>query len=88
MSWKKPVLMGAWSLATLAWLVQIPVLLMMSDKTAKLLSLSGAVLLTEIAFYATAGLLGLTLLQSRQKVWATVKTLIKPKSANKDLLHR
>lgn len=88
MSWKKPVLISAWSLAALAWLVQIPVLFVVSGKTAKLLSLSGAVLLTEIAFYATAGLLGLTLLQSRQKVWATVKTLIKPKPANTDVLHR
>ncbi|MEO1475727.1 MAG: hypothetical protein AAFS13_05040 [Pseudomonadota bacterium] len=82
MSWKKPVLIGAWSIAVLGWIAQVPVLLLVSDKTAKLLSFSGAIVLTEIAFYATAGLLGLTLVQSRRKIWTAVKGFVTRKSTS------
>ncbi|MEO0882395.1 MAG: hypothetical protein AAFY34_06645 [Pseudomonadota bacterium] len=82
MSWKKPVLIGAWSLALVGWIAQIPVLLLVSDKTAKLLSFGGAIVLTEIAFYATAGLLGLTLVQSRRKIWAAIKAFVMRKSTS------
>lgn len=83
MSWKKPLLIGAWSLAALGWLAQVPVLLLVSDKTAKLLSFGGAIVLTEIAFYATAGLLGLTLVQSRRKIWAAIKAFVSRKSISR-----
>ncbi|MEO0818260.1 MAG: hypothetical protein AAFX86_13270 [Pseudomonadota bacterium] len=76
MSWKKPVLIGAWSLAGLGWIAQVPVLLLVSDKTAKLLSFGGVIVLTEIAFYATAALLGLTPVQSRRKIWTVVKGFV------------
>lgn len=75
MSWKKPVLITAWSLAALAWLIQIPVFVFVAEKKTLLLSLGGAALVTELAVYATAGLLGLTLMQSRARIWNTIKAV-------------
>ena len=75
MSWKKPVLIGTWSLAGLAWLAQIPALMLIGEKKTLLLSLGGAAILTELALYATAGLLGLTIVESRQRIWRTIKAV-------------
>ena len=75
MSWKKPVLIGTWSLAGLAWLAQIPVFLLISEKKTLLLSLGGAAVATELALYATAGLLGMTVIESRKRIWATLKAV-------------
>ena len=79
MSWKKPVLIAAWSLAALAWLIQIPVFLFIEEQKTLLLSLGGAAVMTELAIYATAGLLGMTLLESRKKIWNTIKAVLTQK---------
>lgn len=76
MSWKKPTLIGAWSFAALAWLVQIPVVLMVSEKKTLLLLLGGAAAITELTIYATAALLGMTLVESRRKIWNTMKAVM------------
>ena len=75
MPWKKHALIAAWSLAGIAWLAQIPVLMLISEKKALLLSLGGAFALTELALYATAGLLGITIVESRQRIWKTIKAI-------------
>lgn len=82
MSWKKPVLIGIWSLAALGWVAQLPVFLFVNEQTTKLLSFGAAIVLTEIAFYATAALLGLTLVQSRQKIWAAIKAFFRRRSTS------
>ena len=86
MSWKKPALIGAWTLAALAWLAQIPVLLIVSDKTTLMLSLGGAAVITELALYATAGLLGLTIVESRKRIWATIKAVLLLKAPDRQSL--
>ena len=79
MSWKKPLLIAAWSLTALAWLIQIPVFLFIEEQKTLLLSLGGAAVMTELAIYATAGLLGMTLLESRKKIWNTIKAVLTQK---------
>ena len=75
MPWKKTVLIATWTLAGLAWLVQIPALMLIGEKKTLLLSLGGAFALTELALYATAGLLGITVVESRQRIWGTMKAV-------------
>ena len=76
MPWKKKALIAAWSLAAIAWIAVIPVALIASSQKAIVLSLGGAAVITELAIYATAGLLGLTLVESRKRLWNTVKGVL------------
>ncbi|MEO9970106.1 MAG: hypothetical protein ABJG15_09845 [Hyphomonadaceae bacterium] len=69
MTWKKLVLSLVWGLAILAWAALFayqgtdP---MIKDWT---IAVTGVAILTEIAFWATAAILGLTILESRKRVF-------------------
>lgn len=72
MNWKKTAFFAVWSLVAAAWLAQIPAFFLITDKTTLLFAFAGAVLMTEIAVYCTAWLLGMTLIQSRKRIWQLV----------------
>ena len=76
MTWTKKALIAAWSLAAIAWVAVIPVALIASNQKTIVLSLGGAAVVTELAIYATAGLLGLTLVESRKRLWNTLKGIV------------
>ncbi len=79
MKWKKPVLMFVWGVALVGWLGIAAV------AGAKFLSagfeidtrlwiayLTGVAIVTEAAFWATAAILGVTILESRKRIFGAI----------------
>ncbi len=75
MAWKKLIVGGVWSAALLGWAALF--IFKTTDPTIKewTMAVTGTALLTEIAFWATAAVLGLTLWESRKAVF---RTLLRP----------
>ncbi len=72
MTWKKRALFGAWTAVGLAWLAMLALYFTGPSKTTMTIAFAGALLLTELAVYATAAVLGLSVLESRKRIWAKI----------------
>ena len=70
MAWKKLTLLAVWGSALIAWIGVIG--FYFTDPSVKgwTIAVTSAALVTEVAFWATAALLGLSLWESRKKVVA------------------
>lgn len=69
MEWKKLVLAMVWTAALAAWGALAA--FYFTDPSLKewAAAVTGVAVLTEIAFWATAGVLGITLWESRKAIW-------------------
>lgn len=69
MTWKKITLSIVWSLSVLAWLALIA--FNFADPTMQnwVIAVTCAAIITEVAFWTTAALLGASLVESRKKVF-------------------
>ena len=69
MGWKKLILCLVWGAALIAWLGLIP--LYATDPSVKMWAAGVTVvaIATEVAFWTTAALLGVTIWESRKTVW-------------------
>ncbi len=72
MTWKKRALTGVWTIAALAWLALIALYLTGQSKTVLTIGFAAALILSELAVYGTAALLGLSVIESRKKIWAKI----------------
>lgn len=70
MNWKKPTLIGLWSLVALAWLAVIGVYFTDPSKALWVGTVAGAAVISEIAVWTTAAILGLSVIESRKRIWA------------------
>jgi len=70
MTLKKRALIAAWSIVAVAWLAVIILYFAGPSKTTMAIGFAVALLLSELAVYATAAVLGLSVLESRKRVWA------------------
>ncbi len=68
MAWKKLVLAIVWSVALLVWLGVVGVYLSEPTTREWTIAIAAAALATEIAFWLTAALMGLSLWESRKSV--------------------
>ena len=68
MAWKKLVLAIVWSVALLVWLGVVGVYLSEPTTREWTIAVAAAALATEIAFWLTAALMGLSLWESRKSV--------------------
>lgn len=72
MNWKKPTLIALWSLVALVWLAVLGVYFSAPSKTVWIVTVTGAAVMTEIAVWSTATILGLTVIESRKQIWAKI----------------
>lgn len=79
MTWKKRALAAMWAIVALGWLAFIVLYFTGPSKTVLTVGFAGALILTELAFYATAAVLGLTVLESRKAIWAKLTSPFRKK---------
>ena len=72
MSWKKPTLIGLWSLVAIAWLAVIGIYFTGPSKTVWIATVAGAAIISEVAVWGTAAILGLTIIESRKRIWSKI----------------
>jgi len=72
MSWKKPILIGLWSLVAIAWLAVIGIYFTDPSKTVWIATVAGAAIISEVAVWGTAAILGLTIIESRKRIWSKI----------------
>ncbi|MBD59577.1 MAG: hypothetical protein CL808_05595 [Citromicrobium sp.] len=70
MNWKKTALIVLWSLVGVAWLAVIGVYFTEPTKSVWIATVAGAAIVSEVAVWTTAGILGLSLIESRKRIWA------------------
>ena len=79
MSKKKLALALVWSIAAAAWLGVIATYLLVSSKTVFVIALTAAAIISEVAVWSTAAVLGLTVIESRKRIWAAISRNFKSK---------
>ena len=72
MNWKKRALTALWSIVALGWLAFLVLYLTGPSKTALTIGFAAALIVSELAVYATAALLGMSVIESRKKIWAKI----------------
>ena len=72
MSKKKLALSLVWSITVAAWLGVIATYLLVSSKTVFVIALTTAAVISEAAVWSTAAVLGLTVIESRKRIWGTI----------------
>lgn len=70
MSWKKTALIALWSLVIVAWLAVVGIYFTDPSKTVWIATVAGAAIVSEVAVWGTAGILGLSLIESRKRIWS------------------
>ncbi len=75
MAWKKWVLGVAWCAAAIGWAALVAFYFTEPSVKAWAVAVTGATILTEIAFWTTAALMGITLWESRKSVF---RLLLRP----------
>ena len=73
MNWKKPILIVLWSLVALAWLGVVGVYFTDPSKALWVGTVAGAAIISEIAVWTTAAILGLSVIESRKRIWARIR---------------
>lgn len=72
MNWKKSLLTVLWSLVAVAWLAVVAVYFTDPSKAVWIGVVASAAVLSEVAVWSTAGILGLTVFESRKRIWARI----------------
>ena len=70
MTWKKTALTALWSLVAVAWIAVVAIYFTDPSKSVWVATVAGAAIVSEVAVWGTAGILGLSLIESRKRVWA------------------
>jgi len=70
---KKLVLQLMWSVVAVAWLVLGGIFFMAESKTTAVIALTSGLVVTEIAVWLSALLLGLALVDARKVLWAKLR---------------
>ncbi len=70
MNWKKRALTAMWTVVALGWLAFIVLYLTGPSKTVLTIGFAAALIVSELAVYATAALLGMSVIESRKTIWA------------------
>ena len=73
MNWKKPTLIALWSLVALALLGVVGIYFTDPSKSLWVGSVAGAAVISEIAVWTTAAILGLSVIESRKRIWARIR---------------
>ena len=73
MTMKKPVLMLVWGAALIVWVAVAGIYFTEPSKQQWVIAVTVAAVVTEVAFWATAAIMGLSLFESRRQVmrWIT-----------------
>ena len=79
MNWKKPILIVLWSLIALAWLGVVGVYFTDPSKALWVGTVAGAAVISEIAVWTTAAILGLSVIESRKRIWARIRAPFGPR---------
>ncbi len=79
MNWKKPILIVLWSLVALAWLGVVGVYFTDPSKALWVGTVAGAAVISEIAVWTTAAILGLSVIESRKRIWARIRAPFGPR---------
>ena len=69
---KKRILIALWSIVALAWLAVIAVYLATPSQGIWIAAVTGAAIVSELAVWGTAAILGLTILESRKRIWKRI----------------
>jgi len=69
MAWKKWALGAAWCAAAIGWAALVGFYFTDPSAIAWTIAVTGAAILTEIAFWSTAAILGITLWETRKSVF-------------------
>ena len=69
MGWKKAVLALVWSIVALGVLALVGFYFTGPDREAWFIAVTALALSAEVAFWVTAGLLGITVFESRKKIF-------------------
>ena len=72
MSWKKLVLGLAWGIVVLAWIGVIAGAGLGLSKAQGVIAVTVAAVITEIAFWVTAAILGVSVFESRKAIWRSI----------------
>lgn len=70
---KKLVLKVMWSVVAVAWLVLGSIFFIAESKTTAVIALTSAAVITEVAFWLSALLFGMALVDARKAVWAKLR---------------
>ena len=73
MNWKKLTLVALWSLVALAGLGVVGIYFTDPSKALWVGSVAGAAVISEIADWTTAAILGLSVIESRKRIWARIR---------------
>ena len=73
MNWKKPTLIALWPLVALAWLGVVGIYFTDQSKALWVGTVAGAAVFSEIAVWTTAAILGLSVIESRKRIWARIR---------------
>lgn len=69
MNWKKTALVVAWGLALAGGLFLVGLYFTDPTRTEWFAAVTAVAVMTEIAFWVTAGVLGLTVIEGRKAIW-------------------
>lgn len=67
---KKLVLGVIWSIVGVTWLVLGSIFFMVENQTTAIVALTSAAVVTEVAFWLSAALFGMALVDARKMLWA------------------
>ena len=79
MNWKKLTLVALWSLVALAWLGVVGIYFTDPSKALWVGTVAGAAVIFEIAVWTTAAILGLSVIESRKRIWARIRAPFGPR---------
>ena len=79
MNWKKPTLVALWSLVALAGLGVVGIYFTDPSKSLWVGSVAGAAVISEIAVWTTAAIFGLSVIESRKRIWARIRAPAGPR---------
>ena len=79
MNWKKPTLIALWSFVALAGLGVVGIYFTDPSNALWVGSVAGAAVISEIAVWTTAAILGLSVIESRKRIWVRIRAPFGPR---------
>lgn len=73
MNWRRPTLIVLWSLVALAWLAAVVIYFTDPSQAIWVGTVAGAAFISEVAVWTTAAILGLSVIESRKRIWACIR---------------
>jgi hypothetical protein len=80
MKWKKAALFLVWGVALAGWLFLVGLYFTDPSRQTWFAAVTTVAIMTEIAFWITAGILGVTVFESRRAIWRFVTRRFSRKS--------